>query len=589
MNKFTLLFNSIFHSRKRRIIGGGVVILAIIIGYHYWGNSVPTKYVLAQVTRGQLINSVTGSGQISSSQQVDIKPKVSGTVTYVASGLEGKTVGAGTLLVQMDAGDALKAVRDAQINLQSAQISLQKLQLSQNSNPIKLQDNVTNAQTALEQSYTNSFTAVSNAFLDFPSMLTRMHDVLYARTVGGSGQDNVDVYQELMDQYEISNFIVQEHRIIDEYNAIVVAYNKNSNDYKAISANADPATMKQLLVQTSQTATMFQQAIKDQQNLLDTLVLSMKQYQQNRSIPSAIISYQSAIAADIGKINGDVSSLANAKNTITNNEQSLASAQRDLANAKTTDPLDLATQLNTVQQRQSALDDARSNLANYSVRAPFAGIVAKINVHRGDSAGGAVVATMIAPQQIAEIPLNEVDAATVKVGQKATFELSALADLALTGTVSSIDAIGTVTQGVVNYNAKIALDTQDARIRPGMSVTAHIITAIKQDVLLVPNGAIKSQAGSRGVDVIKDAIANDQLQTANTLGIVLSQTPTRTQVQTGSSDETMTEITEGLQEGDTVVVRTVTASATKTTAPTTQTNRFLGGGAGSARTGATGR
>ena len=99
---------------------------------------------------------------------------------------------------------------------------------------------------------------------------------------------------------------------------------------------------------------------------------------------------------------------------------------------------------------------------------------------------------LITKQKIAEISLNEVDAAKVKVGQKVTLTFDAIDGLSITGEVSEIDALGTVSQGVVTYGVKIAFDTQDERVKSGMSVSAAIITDVKQNVLLVPNAAVKS-------------------------------------------------------------------------------------------------
>ena len=70
--------------------------------------------------------------------------------------------------------------------------------------------------------------------------------------------------------------------------------------------------------------------------------------------------------------------------------------------------------------------------------------------------------------------MNEVDAAKISVGNKTTLTFDATEDLTLTGKVAQIDTIGTVEQGVVSYKVKIAFDTQDERIKPGMTANASI-------------------------------------------------------------------------------------------------------------------
>src|SRR3989344_8321050 len=96
-------------------------------GYQYFfasGGSV--RYVTSAAEKGVLIISVSGSGQVSASNQVDVKSKVSGDAVFVGA-KNGDSVKTGTLLAQLDARDAQKSVRDAEANLQSAKLSLEKL------------------------------------------------------------------------------------------------------------------------------------------------------------------------------------------------------------------------------------------------------------------------------------------------------------------------------------------------------------------------------------------------------------------------------------------------------------------------------
>ena len=148
----------------------------------------------------------------------------------------------------------------------------------------------------------------------------------------------------------------------------------------------------------------------------------------------------------------------------------------------------------------------KKKLADYTVRAPFDGVIAEFNVKKGDTvSAGSSVGMLVTKQQIATISLNEVDAAKVKVGQKATLIFDAVSDLTITGEVAEVDAVGTVSQGVVSYNVKVVFDVQDERIKPGMTVTANIIISSKPNVLMVKTSAIKNQDGSSGYLLKKTA------------------------------------------------------------------------------------
>jgi len=236
------------------------------------------------------------------------------------------------------------------------------------------------------------------------------------------------------------------------------------------------------------------------------------------------------------------------------------------------DPLD-------VESSQLSLDQKRSAFQDYFISAPFAGLVGKVSVKLGDSvSSGTTIATLITTSNVADISLNEVDAAKVKVGDKTTLTFDAIDGLSISGTVSEIDLVGTVTQGVVTYNTKISLDTNDARIRPGMSVSASIITDIKQDAVYVPSSAVKSDA--QGSYVLMFDVP---LVSSGNAGTPSSIAPHEVSVEVGLTNDTSTEILSGLKENDQVVTRTVLPSTTTTTAAPS----LLGGGSTRGAGGAT--
>ena len=108
------------------------IVVVALVGGGYWGygklnaNENEIKYVLGAVTKGTLIASISGSGQISVTNQVDIKPKAAGDLLDLKV-QNGQEVQEGDFIAQVDARDALKTVRDAVANLTSAKLSLEKL------------------------------------------------------------------------------------------------------------------------------------------------------------------------------------------------------------------------------------------------------------------------------------------------------------------------------------------------------------------------------------------------------------------------------------------------------------------------------
>jgi len=216
----------------------------------------------------------------------------------------------------------------------------------------------------------------------------------------------------------------------------------------------------------------------------------------------------------------------------------------------------------TVTQKENSLGDAREKLSDYYVRAPFDGIVTGLNVSVGDSVSRSdVLASVITRDVHAKVSINEIDAAQVKVGNKATIKLNALADTTITGKVTKIDTIGQTTQGVVSYNAEIAFDNQNELLKPGMSISAAIIIDVKQDVVIVPNSALKNKSGQSYVEILEGA------------------TPRQVNVEIGAANNAETEILSGINVGNTVVTQTIDPNvAAKTTTGSGMRLPGMGGG-----------
>jgi len=228
-------------------------------------------------------------------------------------------------------------------------------------------------------------------------------------------------------------------------------------------------------------------------------------------------------------------------------------------NDSSADSLARKAQKISVEQQVARLADAKEKLADYSIRAPFDGVVTGLSVNPGDSISrDAILASVITKEMIAKISLNEVDAARVQNGNAVILTLDALSGESLPGVVSKIDTIGTVTQGVVYYNAEISFSDAPELLRPSMSVSAAITVAEKKGVLIIPNGAIrKSDSGESFVQIPNGRTA-PQSSAANRPALG------RKAIETGLSNDTETEVVSGLSEGDIIVTHIVTASETAT-------------------------
>ncbi len=513
------------------------------------------QYTTAAVERGTLISSISGSGQVSASDQVDVKSEVSGDVVYLGV-KNGQEVRAGQLLAQIDSHNAQKAVRDAETALETAQLELEKLLepvdeldlLKAENNLIRAKESKQEAEDDLPKTYEDGFNNIANTFLDLPSIMSGLQGILLNSDFSDN-QWNIDYYADKVDSYD-SRILKYKEKARSNYRITRDNYEQSFDDYKETSRYSDSATIEALIDQTYETTKDIAETVKSIKNFIDFYEDIASQH--DLGIPSPVATHQSSLESYTSITNSHLSSLLSIQQTVGNSKKAIIDAERSIEELELsledlkagTDDLDIRAKKIAIQQKEDALLDAQQDLAKYYVRAPFDGLVAEVNVKKGESISSGAVATLITKQKVAEITINEIDTAVVKVGQKATITFDAVEDLTITGEVAEIDTLGTVTQGVVTYDVKIVFDTQDERIKPGMSMSASIITEMKQNVLMVQNSAIKSEGDWQYVEILENGNARRQ------------------PIETGLSNDLYTEVISGVEEGAQVVTGQSSISST---------------------------
>jgi RND family efflux transporter MFP subunit len=135
------------------------------------------------------------------------------------------------------------------------------------------------------------------------------------------------------------------------------------------------------------------------------------------------------------------------------------------------------------------------------------------------------------------VSLSESDIAKIQENQQATFEINSINDKKYKGVVRRVDEIGTNEEGVIRYSVYIEMLDADSRIRSGMTVDVDIITKKLDNVLSVPNSAVKPYKGGRAVRVY-DSGKRDFVYKPVTVGV---------------RGDSRTQILDGIEEGQEVV------------------------------------
>lgn len=579
-------------------------LLMILVGIGYWYTSKPVsqpiRYVLAPVTRGTLITTVQGSGQVLGQHQLELKPNVSGIITHVYV-TTGQAVSSSAPLFEIDKTVAQKAVRDtaqavadAKISLDSAQLSLAKLENGATAYELQQAQNDIATQEQSVRLSSDGTTPVSirheydSAVPLIKSTAQTLEQSLYdADQILGIDSTNAnDAYERLLSVLN-SGILAQAVTRYPSVKASVHACKTESD--RLASMNEPTANIDTALTNIQTCLSVMSPFLESVYNsLLNTITSPTFTQSQLSSLESTIQSDRTNISSKLTAVITEVQALEQVRASYESSLLSLKKLKDSYEHLKQgSDPTDIALAQNSLETRRSALVSAQNKymdalraLADYTIRAPFDGIVAKVSAQTADSASpGTSLATILTPTQLAQLSVNEVDAATIHTGQKATITFDAIPDLTIAGRVVTIDPLGTVTQGVVSYAVQVAFDSQDTRVKSGMTTNISILTNIRPDVLLIANSAIHASGSNSSVQTI----TGTELTASSTRDGITSATPPSSKiVQVGLSNETETEILGGVQEGEAIVVRTVDPNATTATTPASSQLRIPGlGGIGS--------
>ncbi len=211
----------------------------------------------------------------------------------------------------------------------------------------------------------------------------------------------------------------------------------------------------------------------------------------------------------------------------------LEDAQREWDRLKDgPDADDIAAAQARVASIQATIDLVR-------ITVPFDGTVTDVNVLAGDQVNAGSVAFRIddLSRMLVEVMVPEVDINSIKVGQEVDLTFDAISNRAYTGKVVEVARVGTTTAGVVNFEVTIEILDADEQVLPGMTAAVNIVISNLQDILLIPNRAVRLVDGKRVIYLMKNGI-----QTA-------------VEIEIGASSDTMSEFISGdVKEGDVIIL-----------------------------------
>ena len=226
-----------------------------------------------------------------------------------------------------------------------------------------------------------------------------------------------------------------------------------------------------------------------------------------------------------------------AESDLDNSNQALADAKAKVASAR------------------AQIERDKTNLSYTVIRSPVSGVVVSRNVDVGQTVAASFqtptlfqIAQDLTRMQI-DTSMAEADVGGVKVGQKVSFTVDAYPDQTFHGTVRQIRLNPTIQQNVVTYDVVVNVNNPEGILLPGMTAYVTVVIDRRNDVLRVPNAALRFHPPGA------QALGNQKNPNARRLYRVQDNTLVPVPVTIGIANNQYTQITAGdLKAGDHVVV-----------------------------------
>jgi len=570
--------------KKYWIIGGIVLVVAGAIVYGAMNKKSPLEYTTADVTRGTLLQSVSETGTITPAKEIELNFSASGQLTkinvkvgdqVVPEQIVGEIDSSNLNIRRQEAAASLAVaqanVRQAQSGYDSARREYDKLSGSLNE-VIKqaektkndLEDRGPATITTTEQAVATAETNLKSTETTYQrgidnkadSLKTTIQNKLASASSSLEAINRLFLDDDLRPTFSVKNSsaltsaknshaaavsLVSSANSSLNYDSTQSAHNKvfealnftfaaleasiPNNNYSQTELNSAKTSIDAQITITAASISALQnakQAVDDAKLSYDTNVLAAQQ-----GLTQARVNYDNA--------------LITARNAVSsarfNRDQQLASSQTRIDNAASS----LSVAQAQVGQASANVQLIQNQIADNMLKSPIKGIITKINYEIGEqvTAQKAFLSVLTENNYQIEVDISETDITKLKTGDTADITLDALGpEVVFTGKVYFIEPAATIIQGVTYYKVKVSFDPgEQSAVKPGMTASAVILTAKRENTLIMPARAVVEKNGATIARILQ--ADNTVREEAVTVGL--------------SGDNGMVEVLSGVKEGDKVV------------------------------------
>lgn len=461
-------------------------ILLVVIGKMSAGNK-PT-YETRTIMKTSVVQEVDATGTIKSAESVDLAFETGGKVSVISVKV-GDRVNSGKMLASLTNADA-------SANLLSAQARLSLLEKGLRPEDAAVSAaSVSSARAAVSNAAASLANAVNDAYVKADDAIRNHADILFSNPQSDSPTFGTTIVAagttytlKATDASMAVTLSTERSDVGKRLDSWKTAYGDSEISSKADSAQENLITIQNLLNNVAGVVNSF---TSSSQTTSDVYA----------GVKAEISTARTSVSAALSNLRSSIQAYASAKSAL-----DVAEKQATLKQAPATRE-DLQIQIAAVQAAEAAY-------GRTIIRAPFAGLITKVEPSKGEivSQNTPVISIISDSQLEIEVNIPEADLPKVRIGALADVTFDAYGkDYVATTSVISIDPAATVIDGVPTYRTVLAFEVLDPRIKSGLTANVTIHGEKKDNVIAVPQRSVITKEGKKIVQIVEGKTVVDKI------------------------------------------------------------------------------
>lgn len=480
--------------------------------------SAPPETIAAE--RGKVIQEVSVTGKTKSAKAVDLAFETAGKVKRINIEV-GDKISSGAVLIELDSSELY-----AQLNQSLADVDTQKANLDNLKKGAKQEEigyyetKLANAKTSLEDAKKNIVDKIKDAYTKSEDAIRNKVDQVFNNPRSSSPTLVFTTSSSMKIDIESGRISIE--FILTSWKLFIDSLSTSSDlNFYIETAKNNLNQLRSFLEKTALAVNSLTSSSDLSQTTIDT--------------------YKSAVSTARTNVNTASTNLQSTEEDFRTAESNVSLAEKELILKKVGSTAEeIAAQEALVKKAEAGADLIRVKISKNILRSPIDGIITKQEAKVGEivSTNTIIVSVISAGNFEIEANVPEADIAKVFLGNSAKVTLDAFGnDLVLEAKVTKIDPAEIVIEGVATYKTTLQFIKENSGIKSGMTANLDILTAQKENVIVVPQRTVIAKDGEKFVMILND-----------------DGTTSEVSVKTGlrGSDGNM-EITEGVKEGDKII------------------------------------